>query len=139
VNDLGVINASTGAQLSRVATAPTTGQYMVANGVYTFATADAGQFMMPSYSYTKATAGSSFTYYAQQMGYRPIFQMQLSNRYMGNNPNYSGQPLGCYLYAVGIDKFSLDFKNEDWTIPESDFSASQDYLQRVITWGGDAA
>ncbi len=136
--DLGVVNVTTGVQLSRVASAPATGQYAVVNGSYTFATADVGGLVVISYTYTKTT-GASFTYYAQKMGARPSFQMVLSQPYRGNNPNYAGTPPSMTYYNVGIDKWTLDFKNEDWTIPESDFSVAQDYLGRVFSVGGDSA
>lgn len=138
LQDLGVVNATTGVQLSFVASAPATGQYTVSNGTYVFAPADVGVLVMLSYTYS-STSGTSFTYYAQKMGFRPSFILQLSQPYRGNNPNYSGTPPFMKLWNVGIDKFSLDFKNEDWTIPETDFSANQDYLGRVYTMGGDSA
>jgi hypothetical protein len=139
VDDLGVVNVNTGVQLTPVASAPTTGQYAVSStGVYLFAAADAGQDVAISYSYTQSTAGSAFTYYAQPMGFRPVFKMVLSNAAFMNNPAYAGQPLGLTLWNVGISKFSLDFKNEDWNIPESDFSASADFMGRVFTMGADS-
>jgi hypothetical protein len=138
VDDLGVINVNTGVQLTPVVSAPTTGQYSVSKGVYTFAAADAGNQVSISYEYTKSTVGSSFTYYAQQMGPRPTFKMVLSNAGFMNNPNYAGQPFGLTLWNAGISKFSLDFKNEDWNIPESDFSAAADFMNRVFTMGADS-
>jgi hypothetical protein len=139
VQDLGVINVGTGAQMTRVASAPATGQYMVTNGVYTFSSADAtaGGYVAPSYEYTQNTAGVNFTYYRQLMGYRPVFQMVLKDPYSGNNPNYTGQASGMIIYAAGMNKLSLDFKNEDWNIPEMDFSAAADYLGRVFSWSSD--
>ena len=138
VEDLGVVNVNSGVQLTPVASAPTTGEYTVAAGVYTFATADVGQLVAISYSYTQSTAGQSLTYYAQPMGLRPTFKMVLSNSGFMNNPSYVGQPLDMILWSAGINKFSLDFKNEDFNIPESDFSAGQDYMGRVFTIGADS-
>lgn len=138
VDDLGVININTGRQLTKVASGPATGQYSVTAGVYQFSPADSGQAVTPSYDYTQSTAGQGFTYYAQPMGYRPTFKMVLSNAAFMNNPNYAGQPLSMILWSAGISKFSLDFKNEDWTVPESDFSASADFMNRVFTIGADS-
>jgi hypothetical protein len=138
VDDLGVINVNTGLQMTPVVSDPSAGEYVVNNGVYLFAIADVGQEVALSYEYSQSTAGSSFTYYSQPMGYRPTFKMVLSNEGFMNNPSYQGQPIGLTLWSAGINKFSLDFKNEDWTIPESDFSASQDYLQRVFTMGANS-
>ena len=52
-SDQGVTYAN-GTALTPVASAPTVGQYAVANGVYTFAAADAGQGMLISYGYIPA-------------------------------------------------------------------------------------
>lgn len=138
VQDLGVMNAATGVMLTPVASAPSTGEYMVSNGAYTFAPADAGNAVVFDYAYAQTSSGRSITYYAQKMGPRPTFMMMLSNAAFMNNPAYVGQPLSAQLYCCGIDKFSLDFKNEDWTIPETDFSANRDWLGRVITLGADS-
>lgn len=136
--DLGVMNALTGALLTPVASAPATGEYSVSGGTYVFASADEGGVVVFDYAYAQTTKGQSVTYYAQKMGPRPTFIMYLSNKAFMNNPAYAGQPLGAIIYAAGIDKFSLDFKNEDWTVPETDFSASRDWLGRVITLSADA-
>src|SRR6185369_14385510 len=61
VEDLGVIDTNTGLQMTRVASAPTTGQYSVAAGVYTFAVADNGHVVWINYSYT-TTGGKTVTY-----------------------------------------------------------------------------
>jgi hypothetical protein len=136
IEDAGVIYAATGIQLKCVASAPTTGQYAVNAGVYTFAAADAGLFVLPSYVCTKTT-GNNFTYYAQPMGFRPTFMIVASNPSRTNNPAYPGTGFSLTVWNAGIDKFSLDFKNEDWTIPESSWSASQDFQGRVFTFSGD--
>lgn len=139
IDDLGIINLNTGMQLTPVTSAPATGEYSVSNGTYLFAEADAaaGLVVTPSYEYSQAEAGSGFTYYAQPMGFRPTFKLVLSNQGLMNDPAFSGQPLSMTLWSVGINKFSLDFKNEDWTIPETDFSAAADFMKRVYTIGAD--
>lgn len=134
--DLGVINATTGIQMSPVASAPAAGEYSLINGNYLFAAADSGTPVLLSYSYMK-TGGAAFTYNAQQMGARPSFMLQLSNRMQSNNPAYSAMPLTATLYCVGIDKFSFDQKNEDWVVLESDFSAAQGFGGNTVTFGGD--
>jgi hypothetical protein len=136
VSDGGIIYAATGVQLTPVASAPATTQYTVSNGVYTFSAADAGLYVIPSYVYTKTT-GNNFTYFGQPMGYRPAFQIVASNLQRTNNPAYSGTPLVCTVFNAGIDKFSLDFKNEDWTIPETGWSGSLDFLNRAFAFSGD--
>lgn len=60
--DLGVMKASDGTVLTRVASAPATGQYSVAaGGVYTFASADTTIPMVISYLYTIGASGSKVT------------------------------------------------------------------------------
>ena len=49
--DLGVVYAATGDPLSAVPTAPTTGEYCVAGGAYTFSADDAGAAVTISYGY----------------------------------------------------------------------------------------
>ena len=49
--DRGVTNASTGAALVKVSSAPATGQYSFADGIYTFAAADAGVSVTMSYDF----------------------------------------------------------------------------------------
>src|SRR3984957_8086894 len=60
VENLRVYNASNGLEMTRVASAPATGQYAVntGTGVYTFASADVGKIVWISYSYT-ATGGQT--------------------------------------------------------------------------------
>ena len=50
-SDLGVVYASSGAALQPVAASPAAGQYSVAAGLYTFASADAGAAVAISYGY----------------------------------------------------------------------------------------
>lgn len=54
--DLGVMKTD-GTVYTRVASGPTTGQYSVAAGVYTFAAADTGFNLLISYLYTNASQG----------------------------------------------------------------------------------
>jgi hypothetical protein len=49
--DMGVVYAATGATLSAVASAPTTGQYRVTAGAYAFSVGDAGAAVSISYGY----------------------------------------------------------------------------------------
>ena len=59
--DLGVTKTD-GTVLTRVASAPATGQYSVAaGGVYTFAAADTGNSVLISYLYTIASSGEKLT------------------------------------------------------------------------------
>lgn len=74
VEDLGVIKAD-GTPMTRVASAPATGQYSVAAGVYTFAAADVGIVMYISYRYTNVTTSAKSLIVANiAMGQAPTFK-----------------------------------------------------------------
>ena len=67
--DLGVIDVTTGNRMTRVASAPVAAKsYMVAAGVYTFATGDEGTAKKISYLYSVASTGESVTLSNQPRG-----------------------------------------------------------------------
>jgi hypothetical protein len=113
-DNLGVTYAATGLSLTLVASSPTTGQYAFAAGVYTFAAGDEGAAVLIAYTYT-AASGSKLVLTNQLMGAGPTFKLRLFQAYNGRNAVYE-------FNQVQSTKLSLDFKNEDWTIPELDFS-----------------
>ena len=57
--DQGVVYASSGIPLKRVASAPTAGQYSVSSGVYTFSSTDGGKAILLSYNYTISASGTN--------------------------------------------------------------------------------
>ena len=66
--DLGVKNAN-GLPMTRVSTAPTTGQYSVTAGAYVFAAADTGQTVFISFAYTAtSTSAKKMTVNNVQIG-----------------------------------------------------------------------
>lgn len=111
VADLGVYDAVTGVQLTRVASAPATGQYSVntGTGVYTFAAADTGRALLYSYEYTAAAGGSTFTLTNDLMGYTPSFSLILQQA-------FDGKKLVVKFNRVTSGKLGLPFKNEDFGI-----------------------
>jgi hypothetical protein len=117
--DLGVIFTVTGVRLTRVASGPTTGQYSVSAGVYTFAAADTTLSVGISYAYTTASGSQLITITNQLMGAAPQFQVNLTN-------TYQAKLLALQLNACISTKLSLPFKNEDWTISEIDIEAFTD-------------
>ncbi|MDE1901303.1 MAG: hypothetical protein KGI37_06650 [Alphaproteobacteria bacterium] len=131
--DFGVFNAGTGIQMTRVASAPTAGQYScdMTTGTYTFSSADhtAGVQVVISYAYFETTTGNRITAFNQLMGSSPTFRMQLGEGYAGTNGTLT-------LYAAIPTKISWNFKNEDFTIPEFEFSAFADSLGRYFDWSG---
>jgi hypothetical protein len=119
VSDLGVQSAA-GAQYTRVASAPVTGQYSVSGaGVYTFAAADTGIAMLVSYEYSASTGGLVIPLSNQLMGYSPSFSVMLLNSSKGSN-------FALKLTNCQSDKFTLPLKNDDFSILDFSFMALDD-------------
>lgn len=117
--DLGVRNASS-VPMTRVASAPTTGQYAVTAGVYTFATADQGATVYINYQYTAtSTVAKRIALSNVVMGAAPTFRCDLSIP-------YAGKTLTLVLFNCVANKLSLATKLDDFTIPEFDFEAFAD-------------
>lgn len=117
VSDLGVQDATSGAQLSRVASAPATGQYSVsAAGVYTFATADQGKAVRISYEYSATTGGQVWTMSNETMGYTPAFTLLLQNGYMGKT-------MVCKLNRCVSGKLNVPFKSDDFALYDFEVEA----------------
>lgn len=123
VADLGVSSALTGVALTRVASAPATGQYSLnaATGIYTFAAADTLKQVLISYEYSKAVDASSqlFSITNNLMGYTPTFSALFYNEYMGKK-------LVMKLNACVMGKQGLPFKNDDFTMTDFDAEAFAD-------------
>ena len=128
--DLGVRNAS-GNPMVRVASAPTTGQYsvVIGTGVYTFAAADVGLTVFISYQYTAAsTVAKTSIVNNVAMGSAPAFQVDLSDGFLGNG-------LTLTLYKCIATKLAFATKQDDFLIPELDFSAFANAAGQVMKWG----
>jgi len=121
VDDLGVIDGN-GLTLIKVASAPTTGQYSVSNaGVYTFASVDATTTVYISYSYTYTlTTGKQIVLNNAAMGQAPAIKLAYLARYQGKK---------CLVELESITSTKLGMfsaKNDDFSVPEIDFSAQTD-------------
>ena len=121
VSDLGVMFDATGVQLTRVASAPATGQYSVnaTTGAYTFAAADTGKVVKISYEYSAAAGGQVWTMTNETMGYTPSFTLLLQNGYDGKN-------LVCKLNRCVSGKLSLPLKSDDFAIYDFEAEAFAD-------------
>lgn len=125
VADMGVIFAATGVQLTRVASAPTAGQYSVSAGVYTFAAADAGKSVALSYEYSAtSTSGEIFTITNDVMGYTPSFSMLLQN-------SYDGKSMVLKLNRCVSGKLNLPLKNDDFAMYDFEAEAFADAAGNV--------
>lgn len=125
--DLGVVDQN-GLPMTAVASGPTTGQYSVAAGVYTFAAADEGKQVFISYQYTMtSTTAKQSTIMNVAMGAAPTFRCDLLH-------SFSNKGLSLSLYNCLSSKLSLASKQDDFAIPEMDFDAFADSLGRVGLW-----
>lgn len=128
VADLGVTNALTGKPLTRVESAPATGQYSVVpgTGVYTFAAADAGVPVLISHEYLIATSATSqlFSITNQLMGYAPTFSAIFYNQ-------YAGKTMAMKLNMNVMGKLALPFKSDDFTMTDMDAEAFADAAGNV--------
>ena len=126
LSDLGVQDTS-GVAFTRVASGPTTGQYSVSAGVYTFAAADTGKAMLISLEYSGATGGVIVPMTNQLMGYSPSFSAILYN-------DSKGSKLAVKLTNCQSDKLSMPFKNEDFTIADFGWTALDDGTGSAGYW-----
>lgn len=129
VADLGVLDSS-GNPMTRVASAPATGQYSVTvgTGAYLFAAADTGKTVYINYQYSAtSTTAKKQTVNNLPMGYAPTFKADLAVAYLGK--------MTYFQFPMCIStKFSIGFKNEDFAIPEFNFSAFDPGNGQVMTW-----
>lgn len=117
--DLGVIDSSTGLQMTRGATATGTGVYSVAAGVYTFAAVDVAKAVRISYTYAVAGSGSTYTLANSVMQVSTPFLMLLGN-------GASGNAFTAKLPAVHIPKIGFGIKSEAWTEYGLDYECAAD-------------
>ncbi|MCE9561887.1 MAG: hypothetical protein K8U57_07520 [Planctomycetes bacterium] len=119
LTDLGVFNATTGVQLTRVASGPTTGQYSVSAGVYTFAAADTGLALVINYSYSTNSGATKITLANQLQGSAPTFQINLAE-------TYNSKVLNIQLNANVASKLSFPFKNQDFVVNDFEWQSMAD-------------
>ena len=125
--DLGVKNAN-GVSMTRVASAPTTGQYTVTAGVYVFAAADLGQMVYINYQYTAtSTSAKKSTLTNPLLGYAPSFKCDI---YLP----FAGKSLIWTLNNCIASKISLATKLDDFAVPEFGFDAFADAAGNVLTY-----
>ena len=126
-SDFGVLNKTTGKWMTRVASAPATGQYSVntTSGVYTFAAADTGNTVTIFYSWTDSATGKTTALTNQLMGAGTTFQLDLFN-------SFRSKSQGFHLYAVTSTKLAMALKSEDYLETDMDFECFADDLGRVV-------
>jgi len=136
VADQGVTYASSGFPLIAVASTPAQGQYSVTSaGVYTFSTADQGQGVLISYTYTASTTGESLVIGNPLVGPTSTFTATL----FATDPTTNAQ-FSVTLNQCVASKFSFDTNIEDFAKPDFEFQAFANAAGQVMTFNfGDAA
>lgn len=122
------VTDSNGNLMIKVASGPTAGQYSVAAGVYTFASADnvSGLSVFINFRYTATVTGATKTTVANLlMGYAPQIQIDLQ-------VSYAGKSMFIRLPGAIPSKFTWAFKNTDWTIPNFDFDCFADTSNNIV-------
>jgi hypothetical protein len=129
--NLGVVYASSGLPLQQVAGgSEALGKYSVSSGTYTFASADASAAVLIDYQYT-TTGGQEFTLANPLLGVQPVFQVVLNTQYTAPT---GLKKADLTLFNCVSSKFSIDFKQDDFSIPELDFDAFANAAGNVFTW-----
>jgi uncharacterized protein YaiE (UPF0345 family) len=121
IEDLGVFYSG-GAQLQPTTGTPAQGQYAVSGGTYTFAAADEGVAMVVYYSYTVANL-VQLSLANQLMGSGPVFEFTAKQDYFVQGVE---KKLILKLNACRGAKWTLPFKNTDYTIQDFEFTAFAD-------------
>lgn len=123
------VRDSNGRPMVKVASAPATGQYSVAAGVYTFAAADTGKQMFISFRYT-ATAvqvpgSGKMTVQNVPMGAAPVVQLDVF--FQKNGKDFATR----YPQAIS-SKLSWQSKLDDYLVPELNFECFADAAGNVL-------
>lgn len=122
VNDVGVRDAN-GVPMTKVASGPTTGQYSVAAGVFTFAAADTGKRVFISYAYSatnvQVPGSTKMTINNLPMGSAPIVKLDVW--FTKNGKQFSTQ----YPKAMA-SKLGWQSKQDDYMVPEIEFMCFAD-------------
>lgn len=129
VNDLGVVDVSTGRPMKKVASAPTAGQYSVSGAVYTFAAADASKAVLISYEYSAtSTTAQSGALSNLAMGYAPTFSCHLTRIYAGNQETW-------VFPKVMSTKLGIGFKNDDFAVDDIELMPMDDGTGQIAYYG----
>jgi len=129
-DDQGVINMSTGLNMTKVASSPAVGQYSFTPAVtggsptaasYSFNAADvtSGFAVKISFRSSSTTQGSTLIINNQMMGYAPECELVLWNQFRGALDLIQ-------LNSVTLGTFSKPTKQEDFWVSDIDFSCNAD-------------
>ena len=132
VADLGV-QSGNGVPYTRVTSSPTSGQYSLSGETYSFSPVDvaAGAVVFISYQYANSTnpgTGKLLTVNNLPMGSVPVFSAQFFN-------SRNGHTVWRKFPRCVATKLSMDFKNDDFSIPDLEMSCFADSNNVAQYWG----
>lgn len=132
VADMGVVKASDGSILTRVANGPVALQYSCneTTGVYTFNSSQNAVSMQISYTWNDTANGKNIAITNQLLGNAPTFMAVFTN-------TYNGQQQTLTLNQCMSSKLSFATKLEDWTIPEFNFDIFADASNNIGSFAMD--
>lgn len=125
--DLGVYDVTSGVYLTKVASAPATGQYSVSAGTYTFAAADTGHIVRMTYRYNVTTTPDTLTASQHTAEKRSDYY----SLYLTNGAG-STDEVGIYLPKVVLSGLPFAFKDKDFTSHELSFIALPDSTGKIM-------
>jgi hypothetical protein len=128
LTDEGAFYVANGNQLTAVTGGASAGQYVwnASTGVYTFATADAGNGFFVNYIYN-VTTGYSIAIGNPFMGTTPQFKATLFQQFEGNQ-------IVLVLNKCVSSRLTFPTRIDDYLIQELDFSAFADAAGNVGSW-----
>lgn len=113
LQDLGIFNSVTGKQYTRVATAPTAGQYVWgANGALNFNVSENAQVLLANYVRNNITTMQSMVLTNDVAGSTVTLQAMFSKKFR------DGRQLNLRFYNVIVPGINFGFKLNDYTMPE---------------------
>lgn len=130
--DLGVYDTTSKKYLTRVASAPSTGQYSVSAGVYTFAAADTTHLVRISYTYTSSSTGTKLNFTNQLLGSNVVFGLELVNSFVGADGVKRSMLL--HFPAVQCPKLNMPLKLDDFSLPQLEMHAQDDGAGNVFDY-----
>lgn len=122
--DMGVVNLTTGKRMTRVTSGPAAGQYSVAAGVYTFASAEGT--VVITYSYDDSTTGKTRTFTNAAVGASSGYQLEVYDPAGGTKES------GYYFPSVKFGSASGGHKIDDWSDTSLDFAVNADSTGKVF-------
>lgn len=129
VEDGGVYDVTAGKWLTRVASAPTTGQYSVSGvGLYTFAAADVAHIVAFTYVYSSASVGFTTSYSNVIQGPSTFFLARVYNIFTVAGVN---RPLGWEFPQTHFGKLAMALKVGAWMEPTIEAACSADVGQTL--------